>query len=110
MTETQLEFARGKEYKVELYPREDIVNAMYLGKSKGTHIFSGCAPVQGKIINGFALVDEHWMQIRGDGTVSYDSASSSVVGFASKKILRDRMQKSRNPSLVKRLREVGVEI
>ena len=87
-----------RSYKIETYPRGDIANASFLGQSDNKYIFSIDANPKG--LDGFLLVDRHWMCMSEQGAVTLSSFSSATITHV------PRDPKKMAPYLVKQLQEV----
>lgn len=72
---------KGQEYNVELYPTEQIVNAVYLGYSDRKYVFSTILQNE----KGYLLLSDHWISIQKE-LISYQPISSEPIYFLSEKV------------------------
>ena len=71
----RLKFEEGKNYSIELYPTQKIVEAIYDKEHNTTHIFQS--------EEDYVLVDNHWVKER-DGKITYSPFSSAPIQRISK--------------------------
>jgi len=92
---------KGKTYRVEQYPEEEILESIYLGLSEREHVFKIKS-------NGFIIAEDHWI-MEANGIITYMPISSSGI----RKLTKDSIQifsdqeKSR---LLKILADVGSQL
>ena len=84
----KVELIIGQEYSVELYPKDDIVKAKYVGEDKlegfgDQHLF-----VSEGENKSYVAMSNHWLRKKDDGTLTYISVSSASTSRITKEGLR----------------------
>jgi hypothetical protein len=100
--EKKVNLVRGKDYKVELYPSEDVVDALYIGLADGYHIFSVCQEVSGRMLDGCLLAYNNQIYKNEKGHITHNSTFSLPIKF----LAREESAKE-DSELVSRLKEAG---
>jgi hypothetical protein len=107
----KISFVKGNGYKIELYPMEDIVDAIYIGSNNHSHVFSVCqkTSISDIFLDGYLVVDDFWMEFKGNSQmkyVTYSPISSISLPF----IAKDQKSTKDNSRLMAILKEAGVSI
>jgi hypothetical protein len=110
MAVRSLELEIGKAYDIMKYPRDDIINANYVGESvldvNSSELYVFATDGSEK---RFVLMDQHWT-IEKDGILTYTPVSSFSVWVFNRSLVEEKCDDKTRNELTNMLKKLGVQL